>query len=604
MRMYGPLDQTHAGWITAAVALGRPAVDLAARGPELMPVTMSNHSHAENWFELLTRPLWGLAGIAAAVPDDQWAVLAATLTRALDPEDAWYVGDADGTSQRCVEAAALGWGLAIAPERLWDPLPATAKDKVAAWLRAAYATPVADMNWHYFPVFAGHGLDRVGIARDRSVSAAHLDRVGEFLLDDAVFEDGPGGRVDYYNPFAFHTYALLHYRLCGDDRYVEPAAGFARRFRSWFAADGAAVPYGRSLGYRFAQGSLWGALAAADVEAVPWREAAGFARRHLAWWWDRPILDPEARLTVGCGYPNDALVEQYLTAGSPWWAMKVFTGLLAEPAHPFWTEEASEPGPVVEPDRAARAVHIRDTGGTVTRLNGQADRGGFRGSQATYAKFAYSTLAAFSHASPGTGLESAVPDGELVFSEDGRHWRGRDGGAEGRIDENGAVTVAWRPWDDVSVTTSLEGTMDGRHVRVHVIVTERRLYTAEGGWCVPAPGHDVEAADGRAVVTSEGLRSEIIDGTASREAEVIRPREGTHLYWPRTALPVLRGVLEPGRHILKSKIYIGRELLTCLRPQRERSADDKHCKAGAHMSHRRAHRGSGSRSPMHPMPRP
>lgn len=561
MRMHGPLEQTHTGWSAAATAVGRPAVDLSSRGPELMPVTMSNHSHAENWFELLTRPLWGLAGAAEAVPDDRWAALAETLARALDPEDAWYIGDMGRTGQRCVEAAAVGWGLAIAPERLWDPLPATAKDKVAAWLLAAYATPVADMNWHYFPVFVGHGIDRIGIARDRSISAAHLDRVGEFLIDEAVFEDGPGGRVDYYNPFAFHTYALLHYRLCGDDRYVAPAAGFARRFRSWFAADGAAVPYGRSLGYRFAQGSLWGALAAADVEAVPWSEAAGFARRHLAWWWDRPILDPEGRLTVGCGYPNDALVEQYLTAGSPWWAMKLFIGLLAEPEHPFWAEETSGPGPVVEPDRAARAVHIRDTGGNVTRLNGQADRGGFRGSQATYAKFAYSTLAAFSHASPGVGLESAVPDGDLLFSEDGRHWRGREGGDEGRIDENGVLTVVWHPWDDVSVTTSLEGTRDGRHVRVHVIATERRLYTAEGGWCVPGQDPDIAVANGRAAVTGGGLRSEIVDTAAAREAAVIRPREGTHLYWPMTVLPVLRGVLEPGRHTLKSQIYIGNELL-------------------------------------------
>ncbi|GAB4003557.1 hypothetical protein GCM10029992_45750 [Glycomyces albus] len=65
---------------------------------------------------------------------------------------------------------------------------------------------------------------------------------------------------------------------------------------------------------------------------------------------------------------------------------------------------------------------------------------------------------------------------------------------------------------------------------------------------------------GRAVASARGLRSEIIDGAAGREAEVIHPMEGTHLYWPRTVLPVLRGLLEPGRHALKSLIYIGNEL--------------------------------------------
>ncbi|WP_248647445.1 DUF2264 domain-containing protein, partial [Glycomyces tenuis] len=137
------------------------------------------------------------------------------------------------------------------------------------------------------------------------------------------------------------------------------------------------------------------------------------------------MLDPEGRLTVGYAYPNDAVVEQYLTAGSPWWAMKLFTGLLADATHPFWTAEPTVPESGVEPHKAARAVHIRDRGGNVTRLNGQAWREKMRGGQASYGKFAYSTLAGFSHAIAGPGLEAAAPDGALVLSEDGRHWRGR-----------------------------------------------------------------------------------------------------------------------------------------------------------------------------------
>ncbi|WP_168801438.1 DUF2264 domain-containing protein [Glycomyces buryatensis] len=556
-RVFGPLEPTRSGWEVAALAIGRPAVELAAAGPAAMPVTMSNHSHGENWFELLTRPLWGFAGMKDAVPDELWTELAGTLARALDPADDWYVGDLTHANQRSVEAAAVGWGLALAPEKLWEPLAPKAKDNVAAWLGAAYATGVVDNNWHYFPVFAGHGLDRIGVEHDSATAAAHLNRLGEFAIGGSVFEDGPNGRVDYYNPFAFHTYALLHFRLCGDDRYVEAASGFARKFRSWFASDGAAVPYGRSLGYRFAQGSLWGALAAANVEAVPWAEAAGFARRHLDWWWDKPILDPEGRLTVGYVYPNDALVEQYLTAGSPWWAMKIFTGLLAGADHPFWTSEAAEPAPVVEPHKAARAVHIRDTGGNVTRLNGQAWRPKMRGGQETYAKFAYSTLAGFSHSVAGPGLECAVPDGALMLSEDGRHWRGREDSEDGAIDDKGVLTVAWQPWEDVTVTTSLEAAVDGWHARVHVIETERELYTGEGGWCVPLDGHVAEVSEDRILVASQDIRSEIVDGTGERKAELIVPMPGTHLYWPSTVLPVLRGVLEPGRHVLKALIYGG-----------------------------------------------
>ncbi|GAB3230552.1 DUF2264 domain-containing protein [Glycomyces halotolerans] len=566
LKTFKPLEPTRAGWADAAVALARPAVELAVRGPAAMPVTMSNHSHAENWFELLTRPLWGLVPVGARVPDDLWTGLAEAIARATDPDDDWYVGDHTHANQRCVEAAGLGWALALAPERLWDPLRPSAKDRLAAWLASAYATGVVDNNWHYFPVFAGHGLDRIGIERDPSVAEAHLERIGEFLLDGSVFEDGPGGRVDYYNPFAFHTYALLHYRLSGDDRYLAPAVEFARRFRAWFAADGAAVPYGRSMGYRFAQGSLWGALAAADVEAVPWGEAAGFARRHLQWWWDKPILDPEGRLTVGYAYPNNSLVEQYLTAGSPWWAMKIFTGLLAGADHPFWTSEPVAPEPGIEPHGAARAVHIRDGSGHVTRLNGQAWRAKMRGGRHSYGKFAYSSLAGFAHAADGAGLESAGVDGTLVLSEDGRHWRCREDSEDGAVDANGVLTVVWRPWDDVTVTTSLEASVDGWHTRLHVIETKRRLFTGEGGWCVPGGAHVDDIAEDRAVVTSRGIRSEVVDVEGNRRAGVITPMPGTHLYWPTTVLPVLKGVLEPGRHRYRARIFVGPE-----RPDRRRN---------------------------------
>ncbi len=559
-RIFGPLDHSHTGWASAALAIGKPAADLAAQGPEAMPVTMSNHPQVENWFELLTRPLWGLAAGKDAVPDDLWAGIATALARALDPSDPWYVGDPKIGGQRLVESAAVGWSFALAPEKLWEPLHAKAKDTVPAWLSAAYTAPVADTNWHYFPVFVGHGLKRLCIEHDRAVTAGHLDRMGDFALDASVFEDGPGGRVDYYNPFAFHTYALLHFKLSGDDRFVANAAAFAREFRSWFGADGAAVPYGRSLGYRFAQGSMWGALAAAGVEAVSWAEAAGFARRHLDWWWQRPILDPEGRLTVGYAYPNSAVVEQYLAAGSPWWATKLFASLLAPPEHPFWTVEAAVPEPVVEPHQAARAVHLRDRGGHVTRLNGQSWHPWARGGREAYGKFAYSSLAGFSHSTPGPGLEFAVPDGTLLLSEDGRHWRGREDSDEGSIDTNGVLTIAWQPWEDVTVTTSLEATVNGWHARVHVIEAERTLHTGEGGWCVPGPGNVAKVDESRVVVVSQGLRSEMIDGDSGREAALIVPMNGTHLYWPSTVLPVLRGVLEPGRHVLKSLIYVGTEV--------------------------------------------
>ena len=117
------------------------------------------------------------------------------------------------------------------------------------------------------------GLAGVGAEHDPDGQAA-LDRLDEFYLGDGWYSDGPTPQRDYYVPFVMHFYGLLYAQL----RRARPGAGgalsragavFAHDFVHWFAADGAALPFGRSLTYRFAQGGFWGALAFADLEALP-----------------------------------------------------------------------------------------------------------------------------------------------------------------------------------------------------------------------------------------------------------------------------------------------------------------------------------------------
>ena len=114
------------------------------------------------------------------------------------------------------------------------------------------------------------------------------------------YTDGAGGSIDYYVPFAFHTYGLvLAASGLGDrgaaERYVERARRFAPEFQHWFAPDGGAFPFGRSMTYRMAQGSFWGALALADVDALDWATVRGLALRHLRWWSDTTDQRPRRR---------------------------------------------------------------------------------------------------------------------------------------------------------------------------------------------------------------------------------------------------------------------------------------------------------------------
>ena len=79
--------------------------------------------------------------------------------------------------------------------------------------------------------------------------------------------------MDYYSSsFAIQLLQLLYAKLAGKED-PKRAEEFKRRAQQvaldlihYFDDEGRAIPYGRSVGYRFAMASFWGALAHADVE--------------------------------------------------------------------------------------------------------------------------------------------------------------------------------------------------------------------------------------------------------------------------------------------------------------------------------------------------
>jgi hypothetical protein len=574
LQLHGPAPTGRDAWADALVAIAAPATRLAALGPGRQPVHGSTNDPGATWFELVARPLWGLAAHAAGGltgGETQWDQARTALAAAVDPDHAWYIGPPMDLEQRLVESAAVGYALAAAPQHLWDPLSAGQQERLADWLSAAALRRPHENNWRFFPVLAAAGLRAVGVPVDEAVADAHLDRIEDFALSDGWYADGDHGARDYYVPFGFHFYSLLlaSLKAVDDDRaalYRRRAREFAAQFRHWFAADGAAVPFGRSLAYRFAQGSFWSALAAVDLPAVDWPVARGLAERNLAWWWRQPLAAEDGSLTPGYGYANAAVVEEYIGGGSPYWGTKVFAALAAPAGHPFWTCEPSGPAPAetVSVQSAAAMVLTRDAHGDVVALAGQRPPAfNPRGAAAKYAKFAYSSLAGFSVPVDTASLHQGAFDSTLALSDDGTHWRTRTDGET--VLDGETLIVRWSPWPDVTVETRL--TPDGGgHLREHRITTARPLHTAEGGFCVPlrargrTPSGTVEEK-GFASAAADGISSEIVchgpDG-GRRVGEAMTPMAGSHLVHPRTVLPMLRGTLKPGEHILRCRVSVTR----------------------------------------------
>ncbi|MEU8356236.1 DUF2264 domain-containing protein [Nonomuraea sp. NPDC048882] len=510
--------------------------------------------------EGFARPLWGLAPLAAGGGEfDGWDAYVRGLASGADPGGPEFWGDPADRDQRLVEMAAIGFALALVPERVWEPLTPQARDHLARWLSQINRRQTPDNNWLFFRVLVNLGLARVGADHDPGATREALDRLESFSLGDhGWYSDGPTRQRDYYVPFAMHFYGLIYAALADSseraERFRERAALFARDFAHWFTADGAAVPYGRSLTYRFAQGAFWGALAFADVEALPWGVLKGLALRQLRWWSRLPIFQPDATLSIGYGYANLIMAEGYNSPGSPYWALKFFLPLALPETHPFWlAEESPLPDlPRVHAVPEAGLLLVRDEEGRqVTALSdgGQWADWEPRHVAEKYTKFAYSSAFGFSVPAGSRGLAQAAADNMLALSEDGVHYhvraRSEEAAAEGE-----ALRSVWWPMPGVEVETWL---VPGPpwHLRVHRVRCERPLTAAEGGFAVGRSGplDTLEMVGGTWACGPSG-GSGLLDMSGTRDGRVILTEPNTNLITPRTALPTLVSRHEAGEHWL------------------------------------------------------
>lgn len=522
--------------------------------------------------EGFARPLWGLAPLAAgggAYP--HWARFARGLAAGSDPAHPEFWGWPSPRNQRLVEMAAIGVALALTPEQLWAPLSDRERANLAAWLGTIDHTETSDNNWHFFRVLVHVGLASVGAEPPPDAMRRSLDRIEEFYLGDGWYNDGPPSRVqrDYYGPFALHFYGLIYARLMERNdperaaAYRERAARFAQDFQHWFAPDGAGLPFGRSLTYRFAQGAFWGALAYAGVEALPWGVIKGLHLRHLRWWLRRPIFHGDGTLSIGYAYPNLNMAEDYNSPGSPYWALKAFLPLALPDEHPFWqAEELPQPPlPPLAPQPHAGMLLCRD-GDHLFALSGLQHAAWARGGEAKYSRMAYSTRFGVSVPAGPYGLVQAAFDNTLALSDDGLHWRARLQPLEARVTAAG-VFSRWQPWPDVEVETWLLPRLPW-HLRVHRIRSGRRLRSAEGGWALDRTGDDPgqprgleHTGPGFALARYPAGWSGLRDIGGSRRGEVVRTSPNTNLLAPRAALPTLHGEHDPGEHWLVGAV-IGR----------------------------------------------
>lgn len=499
--------------------------------------------------EAFSRPLWGLTPYWAGggTEDEFAAIYREGIANGTNPEHEEYWGGFHDFDQMFVEMAALAYAMLFAADVVWEPLPREVKERAAGWLNGINRYEVADNNWQFFKILTNIALMKKGMEYSPEKLEQCLARVEDFYLGDGWYQDGLTAQKDYYISFAIHFYSLVYAVAMEKDdpdrcgTYKERAGLFAKQFIYWFSESGEALPYGRSLTYRFAQTAFWSMAAVAGIDTIPLPVIKGIIVRHLDYWMRQPIFDKKGILTIGYGYPNLHMSESYNAPGSPYWSMKAFAFLMLPDEHEFWKVEAAQL-PALESLKTLRFGEMviqrrpRDVAAYVPGVykpNGQVHV------PEKYSKFVYSTYFGFSVPRSGKVLSEAAPDSMLAFEISGHIFVRR------MIDsfkiEDNIITSVWSPFMGITVETVLIPTQKG-HIRRHKIQSNIECTAYDCGFAVSSwkPGIAGEASEHEAYLKNEECICRVKSLAGDGEGVKIWGAPNTNLVTQNTEIPAVK----------------------------------------------------------------
>ncbi|KAJ5114227.1 hypothetical protein N7456_002761 [Penicillium angulare] len=630
--------------LLATTSLLRPLEAYFSPGNALVQLPVHSGAHFDETaaqLEGFARPLWS---IAAAVADHSKIVtpeitryvdrLVTGLQNGINPEHSEYWGEIGDWDQRMVEAEPISFALLLAPKTFYDPLPPTDRENLIQWLSGLNGRVMPQNNWRWFRIFANLALSEVCDVPHENVDQYiqdDFDMLERFELRDGWSADGIwrqdsvsgqseesyGRQADYYSgSFAIQFSQLLYCIFASKDiarvsRYKRQAREFARQFWRYFDEDGASIPFGRSLTYRFSMGAFYAAFALAkcyDNSSLytSSRFVKGMLLRHLRWWASHSsnIFASDGTLTVGYLYPNSFMCEDYNSPQSPYWAMKSFVVLALESDNEFWT--ASElPHP-------SSPMNVKTTSITSVEFllapsqilcnhpagqhhfmlsSGQFCAWPLKATQAKYSKFAYSSAFGFS-VPTGPLLSQLAPDSTLTCCQDGETWatRWETIGSASMITlqvadyEVPCLRSLWKPWKSgvVEIETTLIPPCNqwpDWHIRYHRVKnTDSRtkskkvtLTLVEGGFAiqakqprkmctllqdwknVPEHGGKLENTASALVISPVGVSGlanmRMSDGVTM--GKILKSDPNSNLMEPRTLIPMIQidVTLPPGEEV-------------------------------------------------------
>jgi hypothetical protein len=544
------------------------------------------------YLENLCRPFWGLAPVLLHKSDLKLRTEQGLTELSAFLRDELLAGlshGQDGSWDRCrewmspysyenqciTELAGLMVGMFFARKVLWDPLNGSDKQKIADALYAM-AEIAFDYSWpnnHYwFPLLTLTVLKRFGFiyARTEEMLDKGLKFLDSLYLGNGWYKDGEFGRFDYYEAWSLHLYPLL-WSLIADEsftgwqerkrEYVNRTNRFLPFFVHWFADDGAMVPFGRSLSYRFAASAIFPVAVLAGCDLDP-SLAGRITAMNIDFFRQNYKESESGILEEGYLYHSPGTVEGYTSDGGAYWCCKTFLCLLIPPEHPFWRfDRARLPAEQCDftafPEQKDIQLAFHAHRGIVTMYNNAAQYvlGGiqthhFGDMRAWYGKFAYNSASGFACSTSDTvSYDSMIslqtPDetmashrvGFTVLSGSERILR--------------SIHTPFSNDPDTKIETCLL-LLENCHVRAHKITLSRQYRVREGGFALGRWDDERKAVfkPGFAMVSNRRYTS-VMKVWCSCPTTVFleSSQAGYHLYAPLASYPAWRtDVLPEGEY--------------------------------------------------------
>lgn len=507
------------------------------------------------------RLLWGLGPYyAQREVDENFVVILTGIIAGVDPTHSSYWGDIADYHQLMVEMAPLAVFLLLNQAKVLSVLSEKEQSNLSDWLNQINDYQPSPNNWLFFRVLVNVALKRCFGIDQRKQIDQDLNLIEGFYLGNGWYYDGKPHRKDYYVSFAIHYYSLIYARFFEKEDperamlYKDRSCQFAESFQYWFDREGRALPFGRSLIYRFAQSSFWAAMIFADVKGFPQKNSKYLLAANLKHWLEKDIFSPEGFLEIGYYYQNLNMAEEYNGPGSPYWALKAFL-ILALPQEAESWQLAAE-APQLKQDNyclnEADMLLVRNQENTDVQsfVTNQFCEQHAHG-EAKYSKFVYSTNFGFSVPKGIMNLERGGFDNCLVVSEQDDYYRMRTRVSQSILTSEFVYSV-WQPWPDVTIY-SVVVPLYPWHVRLHYVESKRKLRLSDGGFSM---AYD-ESASVKQIENEKELwlagrigQSAIKAYDKRQTVHVSHPQPNVNLLCNSVVIPYILTDLEPGEYLL------------------------------------------------------